>query len=82
MKHLLFISFIIMFVSCKKDKAPAELTPAFNKNLISVSAPGQTEWTMFYTNDRKLLSFSNNEMKVTYKPGVPFSAKKNSIRFG
>jgi uncharacterized protein (UPF0333 family) len=76
MKHLFFAAFIILLASCKKDKSPAESTPAFKKNLISVSAPGQSEWNMFYTNDRKLLSFSNNEMNVTYKPGIPFSAKK------
>ncbi len=79
MKQLMFVAVIYLFSSCKKDKAPADTISAFKKNLVSVSAPGQSEWTMFYANDRKLLSFSNNEMKVTYKPGVPFSAKKTAL---
>ncbi|NCU05512.1 MAG: hypothetical protein GXC73_16190, partial [Chitinophagaceae bacterium] len=76
MKHLFFAAFIILLASCKKDKSPAESTPAFNKNLISVTAPGQTDWAMFYANGHKLLSFKDNNMSVSYKPGVPFSAKK------
>lgn len=80
MKRLvLFVLLAAFFGSCKKDKAPADTISAFKKNLISVSAPGQSEWTMFYANDRKLLSFSNNEMSVSYKPGIPFSAKKTAL---
>ena len=76
MKHLFFAAFIILLASCKKDKAPTESTPAFNKNLISVTTSGQAEWAMFYASGHKLVSFKDNNMSVSYKPGVPFSAKK------
>lgn len=76
MKHLFFASFIILLASCKKDKAPSELTPAFNKNLISVTSVGQNEWNLFYSSNHKLLSFSSGTRTISYKPGVPFSAKE------
>lgn len=81
MKKLFYLFAISAFaISCKKDNnAPAETASLFKKNLITVTTPGQSEWTMFYANDRKLLSFSNNEMSVTYKPGIPFSAKKTAF---
>ena len=82
MKRAFIIVAIAAFASsCKKDKTTTDGTPSFSKNLITVTAPGQSEWTMFYANDQKLLSFSNNEMKVAYKPGVPFSAKKTASGF-
>lgn len=82
MKQLLFLFAIASFgSSCKKERTGMEQTSAFTKNLITVSAPGQSEWTMFYASDHKLLSFTNTEMKVTYKPGVPFSAKKTASGF-
>ena len=82
MKKVLFIVAIAAFASsCKKDKTTADVTPSFNKNLIAVTTPGQSEWAMFYSNDHKLVSFSNNEMNVSYKPGVPFSAKKTAGGF-
>lgn len=81
MKKLFYLIAISVFaISCKKDKnAPADTASFFKKNLIAVASPGQSEWTMFYANDRKLLSFKNNEMSVTYKPGIPFSAKKTAL---
>jgi hypothetical protein len=79
MKKVFFIVAITAFASsCKKDKTTAEGTTSFEKNLVTVTIPGQSEWNMFYANDHKLLSFSNNEMTVSYKPGVPFSAKKTA----
>ncbi|RXK58782.1 hypothetical protein ESA94_15440 [Lacibacter luteus] len=83
MKKLLFIAAIALLSSCKKEKTegPSEQTPLFTKNLISVTAPGMSEWAMFYSNDRKLMSFTNTDMKVSYKPGIPFSAKKAASGF-
>jgi len=79
MKKLFFLIVVVAVASsCKKDKTATDLTPSFNKNLIAVTTPGQSEWTMFYANDHKLVSFSNNEMNVSYKPGIPFSAKKTA----
>lgn len=80
-KVFLVVVIAALASSCKKDKAAADTMPLFKKNLIAVSAPGQSEWNIFYSNDRKLLSFSNNEMNVTYKPGVPFTAKKTQSGF-
>jgi hypothetical protein len=77
MKKLFFLIAIVAAASsCKKDKTTADSTPAFKKNLVSVETPGQSEWTMFYANDHKLLSFTDNNMSVTYKPGIPFYARK------
>lgn len=82
MKRVFFVIAIIAVASsCKKDKATVDVAPSFKKNLISVAAPGMNEWAMFYTNDHKLISFANTEMKVSYKPGVPFSAKKTASGF-
>jgi hypothetical protein len=82
MKHLFFIiALTALLASCKKDKTSAESTSPFKKNLVTVTVPGQSDWNMLYANDQKLLSFSNNEMKVAYKPGVPFSAKKTQSGF-
>ncbi|QNA45269.1 hypothetical protein [Lacibacter sediminis] len=81
MKKLFYLIAVSAFaISCRKDSsAPVETASMFKKNLIEVTAPGQSEWTMFYANDRKLLLFTNNEMSVTYKPGIPFSAKKTAF---
>lgn len=79
MKKVLFSLAVIALVSsCKKDRESAGTQPAFKKNLVTVKAAGQTEWSMLYSNDQKLFSFSNNSMTVSYKPGVPFSAKKTA----
>ena len=81
MKKVFFIVAVAALTSCKKDNTTTDVTPSFSKNLIAVTTPGQSEWAMFYSNDHKLLSFSNNEMNVSYKPGVPFSAKKTASGF-
>lgn len=82
MKQLSILMLILsVLAGCKKDNTTTVVTPSFNKNLITVTTPGQSEWTMFYANDHKLVSFSNNEMNVSYKPGVPFSAKKTAGGF-
>ena len=80
MKRLLLFILLAAFASsCKKERTATEQSSSFAKKIVAVTAPGQSEWAMFYSNDHKLLSFSNNEMKVTYKPGVPFSAKKTAL---
>lgn len=82
MKKIFLVLLVAAFASsCKKDKTTTDATPSFSKNLIAVTTPGQSEWTMFYANDHKLVSFSNNEMNVSYKPGVPFSAKRTASGF-
>jgi hypothetical protein len=75
-KVLFFVALAAFASSCKKDKTTADVTTSFKKNLVAVETPGQSEWTMFYANDHKLLSFANNDMSVIYKPGIPFSARK------
>ncbi|QNA45267.1 hypothetical protein [Lacibacter sediminis] len=77
MKKIFFIVAIVAFASsCKKDKTAPEAAVLFNKNLVSMTSPGQGEWNMFYTNNHRLLSFSAGTRTINYKPGVPFSAKK------
>lgn len=80
-KALFIVAIATLAISCKKDKTPADTVSSFKKNLVAVTLPGQSDWAMLYSNDQKLLSFSNNEMKVSYKPGVPFSAKKTASGF-
>jgi hypothetical protein len=82
MKKLFYLFAIGAFaISCKKDKTGNETAVSFNKNLISIATPGQGEWNMFYANNHKLLSFSAGGRSISYKPGVPFSAKKTETGF-
>ncbi len=70
-----------VFSSCKKAKIKEGETPVFKKNLVALKPEGESKWLFYYNDNQHLLSFTSISRTVSYKPGVPFSAKKIELGF-